>query len=63
MNTKGYCYPQSIILQVVYFKLTFSRQMRQSPLITNLHPVTLSKNFSKYFHCTIEEYKRRIKTE
>jgi putative transposase len=24
MNTKGYCYPKSIILQTVYFKLRFT---------------------------------------
>lgn len=28
-----------------------------------IHPVTLSKYFSKYYHCTIGEYRRRIKIE
>lgn len=37
--------------------------LQELALITNLHPVTLSKNFQKYFHCTIGEYKRRIKIE
>ncbi|RFZ91328.1 AraC family transcriptional regulator [Mucilaginibacter conchicola] len=37
--------------------------LQELALITNMHPVTLSKNFPKYFHCTIGEYKRRIKIE
>ncbi|MDB5278239.1 MAG: AraC family transcriptional regulator [Ferruginibacter sp.] len=32
-------------------------------LIANLHPVTISKQFSKYFNCTIGEYKRKLKIE
>lgn len=28
-----------------------------------IHPVTLSKYFSKYFHCTLGEYRRKIKVE
>lgn len=31
--------------------------------IANLHPVTLSKKFPKYFHCTLGEYKRKLKIE
>lgn len=29
----------------------------------NLHPVTISKYFSKYFGCTLAEYMRKIKVE
>jgi len=29
----------------------------------NIHPVTISKYFSKYFNCTLGEYMRRIKVE
>jgi len=29
----------------------------------DIHPVTLSKYFSKYFRCTLGEYRRRIKVE
>lgn len=29
----------------------------------NIHPVHLSRDFSKYFHCTIGEYIRRLKLE
>lgn len=28
MNTKGHCYPKSIILEVVYFKLRFTLSYR-----------------------------------
>ena len=28
-----------------------------------IHPVTISRYFSKYFHCTLGEYARRIKVE
>ncbi len=31
--------------------------------ILNIHPVTISKYFSKYFNCTLGEYLRRIKIE
>jgi len=31
--------------------------------LSNLHPVTLSKNFPRYFSCTVGEYKRKLKTE
>ena len=27
------------------------------------HPVTVSKNFRKYFHCTLGEYRRKLKIE
>lgn len=29
----------------------------------NVHPVTISKYFRKYFHCTLGDYMRRIKIE
>lgn len=28
-----------------------------------LHPVTISKHFSRYFHCNLGEYRRRLKVE
>lgn len=31
--------------------------------ILNIHPVHLSRSFSKYFHCTLGEYVRRLKIE
>ncbi|MEO5888808.1 MAG: AraC family transcriptional regulator [Ferruginibacter sp.] len=31
--------------------------------LTGIHPVTLSKQFPKYFNCTLGEYKRKLKIE
>jgi len=31
--------------------------------ISNLHPVTISKQFPKYFSCTVGQYKRKLKVE
>lgn len=31
--------------------------------IAGVHPVTISKNFTRYFHCTLGEYLRKIKVE
>jgi AraC family transcriptional regulator len=31
--------------------------------ISNLHPVTISKQFPRYFSCTVGEYKRKLKIE
>lgn len=31
--------------------------------ISELHPVTISKQFPKYFSCTVGEYKRKLKIE
>jgi AraC family transcriptional regulator len=32
-------------------------------LVANVHPKTISKYFSKYFACTLGEYRRKIKVE
>jgi len=31
--------------------------------IAGIHPVHLSRDFSKYFHCTLSEYMRKLKVE
>ena len=31
--------------------------------ISNMHPVTISKQFPRYFSCTVGEYKRKLKIE
>jgi AraC family transcriptional regulator len=31
--------------------------------IINVHPVTISKNFTRYFSCTLGEYMRKIKVD
>jgi len=37
--------------------------LQQLAEVSGIHPVTISKNFPKYFNCTLGEYFRRIKTE
>lgn len=32
-------------------------------LQANVHPITISKNFRKYFSCTLSEYMRKVKVE
>jgi AraC family transcriptional regulator len=31
--------------------------------LTQVHPVTISKNFTKYFTCTLGEYMRKLKID
>ncbi|MDW3648987.1 MAG: AraC family transcriptional regulator [Bacteroidia bacterium] len=38
-------------------KLSLSEMAR----LLHLHPITISKNFRKYFHCTLGEYQRKLK--
>ena len=39
MNTKGHCYPKSIILQAVYFKLRFTLSYRDVEEIMKMRGV------------------------
>ena len=39
MNTKGHCYPKSIILQAVYFKLRFTLSYRNVEEIMKMRGV------------------------
>jgi putative transposase len=39
MNTKGHCYPKSIILQVVYFKLRVTLSYRDVEQIIKISEV------------------------
>jgi transposase-like protein len=41
MNTKGHCYPESIILQAVYFKLRFTLSYRDGEEIMIIRRVML----------------------
>lgn len=47
MNTKGYCYPKSIILQAVYFKLRFTLSYRDVEEIVKMRGVSVD-------HATIQ---------
>ncbi|SNR95763.1 Transposase (or an inactivated derivative) [Flavobacterium sp. ov086] len=49
MNTKGYCYPKSIILQAVYFKLRFTLSYRDVEEIMKIRGVIVD-------HATIQRW-------
>jgi putative transposase len=49
MNTKGYCYPKSIILQAVYFKLRFTLSYRDVEEIMKRRGVSVD-------HATIQSW-------
>ena len=41
MNTKGHCYPRSLILQAVYFKLRFTLSYRDVEEIMKVRGVIM----------------------
>ncbi len=47
MNTKGHCYPKSIMLQAVYFKLRFTLSYRDVEEIMKIRGVSVD-------HATIQ---------
>lgn len=49
MNTKGHCYPKSIILQAVYFKLRFTLSYRDVEEIIKMRGVSVD-------HATIQRW-------
>jgi putative transposase len=49
MNTKGHCYPKSIILQAVYFKLKFTLSYRDVEEIMKIRGVLVD-------HATIQRW-------
>ena len=49
MNTKGYCYPKSNILQAVYFKLRFTLSYRDVEEIMKMRGVHVD-------HATIQRW-------
>jgi putative transposase len=43
MNTKGHCYPKSIILQAVYYKLRFTLNYQDVEEIMKMRGVSVDK--------------------
>ena len=37
--------------------------LKDLSVVANVHPITVSKHFSKYFSCTFGEYRRHLKVE
>ncbi|GGG31085.1 hypothetical protein GCM10011344_34990 [Dokdonia pacifica] len=57
--------PQWIILleQLLHDKWNDELSLQEISILVGAHPVTISKNFRKYFHCTLGTYRRRLKIE
>ncbi len=52
MNIKGYCYPKSIILQAVYFRLRFSLSYRDVEEIMKMRGVQVDHANVGYINLT-----------
>lgn len=57
--------PQWVILlqQLLHDKWNEELSLQEISILVGAHPVTISKNFRKYFHCTMGTYRRRLKIE
>jgi putative transposase len=68
MNIKGYCYPKSIILQAVYFKLRFTLSYRDVVEIMKMRRVQVDHatiqrrayKFSSFFEVQMKKRKLRV---
>ena len=59
-NPPAWVNPLSHLLQDHWNEEMSLSQIAQ---LLQVHPVTISKNFRKYFGCTLGEYRRRLKIE
>jgi putative transposase len=70
MNTKGHCYPKSIILQAVYFKLRFTLSYRDLEEIMKMRGVQVDHatiqrwvyKFSPFIEARMKKQKLRVGT-
>ena len=51
------------VRELLHEHLTDTPSLREIGKIVNIHPVTLSKEFPKYFHCTMGDYIRNLRIE
>jgi AraC family transcriptional regulator len=49
--------------EILHDQWSNNLSLQQLSILLKVHPVTISKYFSKYFDCTLGEYVRRIRTE
>ena len=58
-------HPRWVVLlkQLLYDKWNEVLSLKDIALSVGAHPVTISKHFRKYFHCTLGEYQRKLKIE
>jgi AraC family transcriptional regulator len=52
-----------LIDQILHDQLSENLTLDELAKACNIHPVNLSKGFSRYFHCTLGEYIRKLKVE
>ncbi len=57
--------PRWVVLlkQLLHDKWNEVLSLQEIAILVGAHPVTISKNFRKYFHCTLGTYQRRLKIE
>ncbi|HYE74993.1 MAG TPA: helix-turn-helix transcriptional regulator, partial [Blastocatellia bacterium] len=53
----------STVKEIIHDRWNENISLKELSHLANVHPVTISKNFSKYFSCTLGEYLRRVKIE
>jgi len=53
----------SILYELLHDHWDQSLTLQEISLILQIHPVTVSKNFRKYFACSLSEYRRRLRVE
>lgn len=49
--------------EVLHGRWNENMTLRELALLLQVHPVTISKFFPRYFHCTLGEYTRKIRVE
>lgn len=52
-----------LLKQLLHDKWNEVLSLQEIAGLVGAHPVTISKNFRKYFHCTLGTYQRRLKIE
>ena len=52
-----------VLRQLLHDQWNTTLNLSEIAVIVGAHPVTISKNFKKYFGCTLGEYQRRLKIE
>lgn len=57
--------PRWVVLlkQLLHDKWNEVLSLQEIAIHVGAHPVTISKNFRRYFHCTLGEYQRKLKIE
>ncbi|WP_394750980.1 helix-turn-helix domain-containing protein [Spongiimicrobium salis] len=52
-----------LLMELLHDQWNESLSLQEIAIHVGAHPVTISKNFRKYFQCTLGEYQRKLKIE